>query len=99
MATKNCLLVSVWPRNYACAALTQCAGKQFLAGFGAGVIEAVVAVTPMESIKTFAIEKNLGLVSAVRGIVQTSGIGGLYKGVMPTVAKQVVMCLYIVLHV
>ncbi|CAE7823461.1 SLC25A1, partial [Symbiodinium microadriaticum] len=63
-------------------------GRQFLAGFGAGVIEAVAAVTPMESIKTFAIEKNAGLVSAVKGIVQTSGLKGLYKGVVPTVAKQ-----------
>ena len=55
------------------------------------MIEAVVAVTPMESIKTFAFEKNLGLLAAVRGIVQSSGVGGLYKGVVPTIAKQVIM--------
>jgi len=63
-------------------------GRNFVAGVGAGVIEAVVAVTPMESIKTVTIEKNLGLAAAVRFIVKESGLPGLYKGVLPTIMKQ-----------
>lgn len=55
---------------------------------GAGVVEAVCAVTPMESIKTVTIEKNLGLVAAVRYIVAENGVGGLYKGVAATIMKQ-----------
>jgi solute carrier family 25 (mitochondrial citrate transporter), member 1 len=65
------------------------AAQQFLAGVGAGIIEAIFAVTPMESIKTITIEKHLGLVSGVKYIVQESGFGGLYKGVVATILKQV----------
>ena len=36
---------------------------------GAGTIEAVVAVTPMETMKTKMIEANLGLVAGVRAIL------------------------------
>ena len=36
---------------------------------GAGTIEAVVAVTPMETMKTKMIESNLGLVAGVRAIL------------------------------
>lgn len=63
-------------------------GKNFLAGVGAGVVEAVLAVTPMESIKTVTIEKNLGLLPAVRLILQESGPAGLYKGATATILKQ-----------
>lgn len=63
-------------------------GKNFLAGVGAGVVEAVLAVTPMESIKTVTIEKNMGLVGAVRLILRESGVGGLYKGLAATILKQ-----------
>jgi solute carrier family 25 citrate transporter 1 len=46
---------------------------------GAGIVEAVFAVTPMETIKTKLIERNLSLVSGVKYILQTSGIAGLYQ--------------------
>lgn len=62
--------------------------RQFAAGFGAGVIEAVVAVTPMETVKTKLIETNTNLITGVRMILKESGIGGLYQGLFPTIAKQ-----------
>ena len=61
---------------------------QFLAGVGAGTIEAVVAVTPMETIKTKLIQKNLSLAKGVNIIIKEEGIGGIYKGVVATVLKQ-----------
>jgi solute carrier family 25 citrate transporter 1 len=73
--------LSLWLAGYA--------GKNFLAGVGAGVVEAVFAVTPMESIKTVTIEQNLGLVGAVRFILRENGPSGLYKGVAATIMKQV----------
>ena len=63
-------------------------GDQFLAGVGAGTIEAVVAVTPLETIKTKLIQKNLSLVEGINAIVKEEGVGGLYKGVVATVLKQ-----------
>ena len=51
---------------------------QFLAGVGAGTIEAVVAVTPMETIKTKLIQKNLSLAKGVNIIIKEEGIGGIY---------------------
>ena len=68
---------------YVCETVTN-----FVAGVGAGVVEAVCAVTPMESIKTITIEKNLGLVGAVRYILREEGPKGLYKGVAATILKQ-----------
>lgn len=62
--------------------------RQFLAGVGAGVIEAVVAVTPMETIKTKLIETNSTMVQGIRLIVKESGVAGLYQGLAPTIAKQ-----------
>lgn len=63
-------------------------GKQFLAGFGAGTIEAVLAVTPMETIKTKLIQTNQNLVAGVRSIIRESGYAGLYQGVSATILKQ-----------
>ena len=62
--------------------------EQFIAGMGAGTIEAILAVTPMETIKTKLIEKNHGLVSGVRMILRESGIAGLYQGLFATILKQ-----------
>jgi len=63
-------------------------GKQFLAGVLAGCAEAVLAVTPMETIKVKLIQHNMGLVSGVRAIVKESGVAGLYQGLFATVLKQ-----------
>lgn len=37
---------------------------------GAGVVEAVLAVTPMETVKTKLIQHNLGLVEGLRAILR-----------------------------
>jgi len=63
-------------------------GKQFLAGMGAGTLEAIVAVTPMETVKTKLIQRNLGLVEGCVVIMKESGITGFYQGVVATVLKQ-----------
>lgn len=64
------------------------AGKQFLAGMGAGVLEGILAVTPIESVKTKLIQTNQGFFSGVRTIIREEGIAGLYQGVVATVLKQ-----------
>jgi len=73
------------------------AGRTFVSGLGAGVLEALFAVTPMETVKTRMIHdqnapveqrKFKGLAHAVRTIVANEGIGGIYKGLLPTVLKQ-----------
>lgn len=63
-------------------------GKNFMAGVIAGVVESIFAVTPMESIKTVTIEKNLGLIPSIRYIAKEMGPSGFYKGVMATMLKQ-----------
>merc|ERR1712194_385271 len=65
------------------------------AGFSAGILEAVIAVTPMETVKTKLIHdqnsakpKYNGLIHGVTTMVKEDGIGAIYKGVVPTMAKQ-----------
>lgn len=62
--------------------------KQFLAGMGAGTVEAVLAVTPMETIKTKLIQTNQTLIPGIQSILRESGIRGIYQGVVATVLKQ-----------
>lgn len=64
-------------------------------GLGAGIIEALVAVTPMETVKTQFIHdgnspnpKYKGLVHGCKVIFKEEGIRGFYKGTFPTVLKQ-----------
>ncbi|WKY01413.1 hypothetical protein Q1695_015424 [Nippostrongylus brasiliensis] len=64
-------------------------------GLGAGISEAVFAVTPMETVKVkFIHDQGLpnprfkGFVHGVGCIVKDEGIGGIYKGVTATMAKQ-----------
>jgi len=73
------------------------AGSSMLAGLFAGACEAVLAVTPMETIKTKFIHdlnsppdqrKYKGLIHGVRTIVKQEGISGVYKGLFPTLLKQ-----------
>lgn len=70
-------------------------GKNFMAGLGAGVTEAILVVCPMETIKvkmihdqTQPVPKYKGLAHGVRTIVATEGIGGIYKGLSATILKQ-----------
>ena len=62
--------------------------RQFAAGFGAGVIEAIVAVTPMETVKTQLIQHNLSFNAGIKKIYADRGLAGFYQGVGPTILKQ-----------
>lgn len=58
------------------------------AGLLAGASEAVLVVTPMETLKTRLINANKPFVSGTMNLLKSEGIGGIYKGVVPTIAKQ-----------
>eukprot|EP00591_Stephanopyxis_turris_P002914 CAMPEP_0195526010 /NCGR_PEP_ID=MMETSP0794_2-20130614/26810_1 /TAXON_ID=515487 /ORGANISM="Stephanopyxis turris, Strain CCMP 815" /LENGTH=291 /DNA_ID=CAMNT_0040656609 /DNA_START=97 /DNA_END=972 /DNA_ORIENTATION=+ len=62
--------------------------QSVMAGIMAGSLEATFAVTPLETLKTRLINKNLPFVSGTANILRTEGIGGIYKGLVPTIAKQ-----------
>lgn len=69
--------------------------KRMLAGLVGGVSEAVLAVTPMETIKTRVTDdmrrgtgNYTGSFDALVKIVKSEGPGGLYRGLAPTVGKQ-----------
>jgi len=70
--------------------------QKMLSGGAAGVVEALVAVIPMETIKTKFIHDmnsknpkyNKGMIHGVSSIIKTEGFSGIYKGVSATVAKQ-----------
>jgi solute carrier family 25 citrate transporter 1 len=68
---------------------------RLLAGLGAGVSEAILAVTPMETLKVKFIHdqnqkkpKYNGFYQGVREIIKEQGLGGVYKGVTATIIKQ-----------
>jgi solute carrier family 25 citrate transporter 1 len=63
-------------------------GYNFLAGFGAGVFEALIIVAPVETIKTKCIELNMSFLPGLREILLMEGIRGIYDGVLATVLKQ-----------
>ena len=65
------------------------------AGLGAGMTEAILVVTPSETIKTkFIHDQNRaqpqykGLVHGTRHIVNAEGLGGIYRGLGSVVARQ-----------
>lgn len=58
------------------------------AGMCAGALEATVAVTPVETLKTRLIDGNSGFVRGALKILHEEGIRGIYKGWGPTVVKQ-----------
>ncbi|KAL4223751.1 hypothetical protein ACF0H5_017217 [Mactra antiquata] len=69
--------------------------KRFLCGLGAGVAEAIFAVTPMETVKvkfindqTSANPKFKGFFHGVREIIRVEGFRGVYQGLTPTILKQ-----------
>lgn len=62
--------------------------KNFIAGLGAGVSEALIIVAPVETVKTKTIELNLPFVQGLKHIVGTEGIAGVYKGAIATAMKQ-----------
>ncbi|KAI0104334.1 mitochondrial carrier [Nemania sp. FL0031] len=69
--------------------------RNVLAGFGAGVTESLLAVTPTESIKTTLIDDRKsakprlrGFLHAVPVIARERGIRGFFQGLVPTAARQ-----------
>ena len=62
--------------------------KNFAAGLGAGVTEALVIVAPVETVKTKCIEMNRPFMDGLKHIVKTEGIGGMYQGAAATALKQ-----------
>jgi len=69
--------------------------KRLLCGLGAGICEAIFAVTPMETVKVKFINdqqsanpKFKGFLHGVREIIKMHGIGGVYQGVTATIMKQ-----------
>jgi solute carrier family 25 citrate transporter 1 len=62
--------------------------QSIVAGVCAGSLEAIFAVTPMETLKTRLIDKNRPFVSGTVNILKTEGMSGIYQGVAPTIAKQ-----------
>merc|ERR1712136_255332 len=69
--------------------------SRLLCGLGAGVSEAILAVTPMETLKvkfiadqTSANPQYKGFFHGVRTIIKTEGLAGCYKGLGPTILKQ-----------
>lgn len=65
-----------------------------LAGMVAGAAESVLVVTPGETLKTKIIDDQAGAkrytsaTHAVRSVLSTEGISGLYRGVVPVTLKQ-----------
>jgi len=67
----------------------------FLAGLAAGTAEALIVVTPQETLKTKLIHDKLsdnpkyrGLFHGVATIWKAHGFSGIYKGAIPTVLRQ-----------
>lgn len=63
-------------------------GKNFVAGLGAGVAEALLIVAPVETVKTKCIDLNKPFVEGMKHILKTEGIGGVYQGAFATALKQ-----------
>ncbi|CAH7673466.1 tricarboxylate transporter [Phakopsora pachyrhizi] len=69
--------------------------RSLLAGLGAGMLEAIIAVTPSETIKTKLVNESLkpnprfnGLVSGTREIIRLEGLSGIYRGLFPVMMRQ-----------
>ena len=70
--------------------------RSLLAGLGAGMMEAVFAVTPSETIKTKLIDDGKravpkypkGLIPGTAAIMKEEGIRGIYRGLFPVMLRQ-----------
>ncbi len=63
-------------------------GKNFLAGMGAGIAEAIIIVAPVETVKTKCIELHMPFIEGMRHILKNEGVNGMYQGVFATALKQ-----------
>jgi solute carrier family 25 citrate transporter 1 len=71
------------------------APRSLLAGLGAGMTEAIFAVTPSETIKTKLIDdakrpnpQYKGLIHGTASIIRQEGISGIYRGLFPVMMRQ-----------
>ncbi|KAF7974420.1 hypothetical protein HWV62_12284 [Athelia sp. TMB] len=71
------------------------APRSLLAGLGAGMMEAIFAVTPSETIKTKLIDdakgpnpQYRGLIHGTAAIVRAEGLRGIYRGLFPVMMRQ-----------
>ncbi|KAF8809852.1 citrate transporter [Phlegmacium glaucopus] len=71
------------------------APRSLLAGLGAGMMEAIFAVTPSETIKTKLIDdakrpnpQYRGLIHGTASIIRQEGIFGIYRGLFPVMMRQ-----------
>ncbi|KAF4315622.1 hypothetical protein BBO99_00009250 [Phytophthora kernoviae] len=64
------------------------ATHNFAAGMIAGAIEATLAMTPIETLKTKLIGANTGVWEGTQLILAKDGIRGFYQGLLATVLKQ-----------
>ncbi|CDZ96343.1 mitochondrial tricarboxylate transporter [Phaffia rhodozyma] len=71
------------------------APRSLLAGLGAGMTEAVIAVTPSETIKTKLIEDSRrpdpqfrGLAHGTSSIIRSEGFAGIYRGLSAVMLRQ-----------
>ncbi|KAM0747866.1 mitochondrial carrier [Meredithblackwellia eburnea MCA 4105] len=69
--------------------------RSLAAGLGAGMLEAMLVITPSETIKTKLIDDQRrptpryhGLVHGTSTIIQEEGILGIYRGLFPTMVRQ-----------
>tara|TARA_B110000305_G_C19362156_1_gene600004 strand:- start:34 stop:885 length:852 start_codon:yes stop_codon:yes gene_type:complete len=62
--------------------------KNLTAGMMAGVTEAILVVTPQETLKTKLIEMNNVFYNGIKRIVKNEGVLGIYNGLIPTILKQ-----------
>ncbi|PPQ65529.1 hypothetical protein CVT26_000486 [Gymnopilus dilepis] len=71
------------------------APRSLVAGLGAGMMEAIFAVTPSETIKTKLIDdakrpnpQYRGLIHGTVSIVKQEGLSGIYRGLFPVMMRQ-----------
>ncbi|EEY66480.1 tricarboxylate transporter, putative [Phytophthora infestans T30-4] len=62
--------------------------RNLAAGMIAGSIEATLATTPIETLKTKLIGANAGMWEGTRMILAKEGISGIYQGLWATILKQ-----------
>jgi len=69
--------------------------RNVLAGLGAGTCEAIIAVTPSETIKTKMVQdarrpdpQYKGLIHGTGQIIKNEGLRGVYRGLFPVIMKQ-----------
>ena len=62
--------------------------NSLFAGMLSGCTEAILIVTPAETIKTKLIENNYSFKEGIPKIIKKNGFVGLYNGLIPTIIKQ-----------